>query len=222
MKLLKEFVDIKDLSIINEDVDVNGTKEKVIRLKGPFLEANQKNKNGRTYPRSVLEREVKRYNEEKIAKNRAVGTLDHEDTPQINLERISHKIESLVMEGDLGIGVAKLIDTPMGRIAKTIVSEGIILGISTRGVGSLEESGTVKDDFLLVCADLVADPSCSKALLDSVLENKEYIMDGDQIVEVAVRNLQKSVDKKYDPSSMSNYALRYMMKFLEDINKKTI
>jgi len=141
------------------------------------------------------------------------------NSPQINIDRISHVIESLVMEDNVGRGVARLIDTPMGRIAKTLVSEGIILGMSTRGVGSLN-GDRVGEEFQLLTVDLVLEPSCQQAFVEGVLENKEYIMDGDQIVEVAIRNLQKKVEKKYDPKSMSSNVLGYMNEFLRDIGRK--
>jgi hypothetical protein len=119
MKLIREFVDIGKCEVLKEDgIDANGNKTKVLKLKGPFLVADVRNKNNRIYPLSVIQREVKKYNEEKISKNRAVGTCDHEDSPQINLERISHIIESLVMENNVGIGVARVIDTPTGKILK--------------------------------------------------------------------------------------------------------
>lgn len=220
MKLIREFVDFKDLDVLKEDIEVDGKKDKIVRLKGTFLEADIKNKNGRTYSRDLLSREVKRYNEEKISKGRSIAELDHPDNPTVNLERVSHVIESLKMEENKGVGVARIIDTPMGRIAKTLVNEGIILGMSTRGVGSLDESGLVKEDFNLICVDIVADPSCQNAYVEGILENKEYIMDGDAIVEVAVNNLKKKVDKKYSPKSMSEHVLTYMLDFIDEINHK--
>jgi hypothetical protein len=164
LKLLREFIDYKDLKIIQEDSKVGCANSKNIRIEGPFLQAESENKNKRRYTKDLLEREIKRFNEEKISKNRALGELDHPPTPQINLDRVSHKIEKLVMEGNLGMGSAKLLDTPMGKIAKTLVIEGIILGISTRGVGTIDEkSGYVNDDFQLITADIVSDPSAPKA-----------------------------------------------------------
>jgi hypothetical protein len=218
MKLIREFVDIGQLEVLKEDsVDVNGNKSKVLKLKGPFLIADVRNKNNRIYPLSVIQREVKRFNEEKISKNRAVGTCDHEDSPQINLERISHVIESLVMEKNIGMGVARVIDTPTGKILKTLVNEGIVLGMSTRGIGTLQEDGTVNEDFALLSIDSVLDASGPGCFVEGILENKEYIIDGDKIVEVAVQNLQKKVDKKYDPKSMSSEVLSYMLDFLGEI-----
>jgi len=217
MKLLTEIVAFDKLEVIKEEVE----GKKIFRLKGPFLEAEIENKNGRVYSKDILVREVKDFFENKIKKNRSMGELDHPENPQINLERVSHVIESLEMKDNVGYGCAKLLDTPMGRIAKTLVDEGIIVGMSTRGVGTLDGK-TVKEDYKLITVDIVADPSAPNCFVEGVLENKEYIMDGDRIVEVAVQNLQKSVDKKYDPKSMSNHVLSYMMRFLEEIQQKKL
>ena len=216
MKLIKEMVDYKDLQIIKEDSVDTGKKH--FKLKGVFLEAEIKNRNGRIYPRPILEREVKKYNEEYIKTNRAIGELDHGETPSINLDRISHVIESLIMENDDGVGVLRLIDTPMGKIAQTLVSEKILLGVSTRGVGSLD-GDIVKEDYSLITpADLVFDPSAPKAFVESVLENKEWIREGDQWVSIAIDKLQKTVDKKY---SNSKEVLNFLIKdFLNDIKHK--
>lgn len=216
MKLLTEFVALDQLSVLVEESANGNDNEKIYRLKGPFLEAETKNRNGRIYPKELLVREVKRYNEEKISNHRAIGELDHPENPQINLERVSHIIESLVMDGNKGIGVARILDTPMGKIAKTLVKEGIILGMSTRGVGSLDGE-RVKEDFSLISIDAVADPSAASAFVEGVLENKDYILDGDQIVEVAVEKLKKEVDKKYSGKDLSEHTLRLLLGFINDI-----
>lgn len=220
MKLLCEFVDMSSLQLLTEE---DKEKKKVYRLKGPFMEATVKNKNGRIYPLEVLEREVKKYNEEKISKSRAMGEMDHPENPQINLERVSHIIESLKMDGNLAYGVARLIDTPMGRIAQTLVGEGVILGMSSRGVGSLD-GDKVKDDYCLITpGDIVCDPSAPSAFVEGVLENKEYIIGKDgEIVEVAIKKMKESVDKKYSGNNMSQNALRYMMNFLNDLRQKKV
>jgi len=217
MKLLTEMITFDKLQVIKEEVE----GKKIFRLKGPFLEAEIENKNGRVYSKDILVREVNDFVEGKIKKNRSMGELDHPENPQINLERVSHIIESLEMKDNVGYGVAKLIDTPMGRIAKTLVDEGIIVGMSTRGVGTLDGK-TVKEDYKLITVDIVADPSAPNCFVEGVLENKEYVIDGDRIVEVAVANLKKSVDKKYNPKSMSNDVLSYMMRFLEEIQQKKV
>jgi len=222
MKLIREYVDFKEMSVMVEDAtttdaDAGVEKKKHFKLKGVFLQSESKNRNGRIYSRDLLMREVTKYNEEKIKTSRAVGECDHPDSPQINLDRISHVIESLEMVGDDGVGVLRLIDTPMGKIAQTLVSENILLGVSTRGVGSLDGE-YVKDDYQLITpADLVYDPSASKAFVESVVENKEWIIDGNKWVEVAVANLKESMDKQYSGRNLSQHALRYMLNFMNEI-----
>lgn len=220
MKLIREFIDVQNLEVLKETVEEEGKKKNILKLKGPFLEADVRNKNNRIYPLTILQNEVKRYNDEMIAKNRAVGTCDHEESPQISLDRISHIIESLEMKGNIGYGVARVIDTPPGRILKTLVSEGIILGMSTRGVGELKEDGTVKEGFQLLGVDAVLQNSAPSCMVQGVLENKEYIMQGDQIVEVAVNNLKKNVEKNINPKTKSEDNLSILMAFLKDIEQK--
>lgn len=226
MKLLLEFIDFKDLQVIKEDIEVNGEKKRNYYLEGIMLQSQIKNRNGRIYPRAVLEREIINYNKEKIAKNLSVGTLDHGSTPNIDLDRISHVIISLRMEGDNGIGKARLLDTPCGRIAKVLVDEGIVLGMSTRGVGSLD-GDVVKDDFQLISIDLVNNPSAPKALVNAVVENTNWILKGDKWicengvckvsnVEKAVKELKKNVDKSMNSKMM----LEYCLNFINRINGK--
>jgi hypothetical protein len=195
MKLIREFIDLKDLEIIKEDAEVDGVKKKVFKLKGIMLQAECKNRNGRIYPKSIIEREVGKYVTDKIGKRQSVGTLDHGDTPNIDLDRISHVIEVLKMEGNNGIGCARLIDTPCGRIAKTLVEEGIVLGMSTRGVGSLEND-KVKDDFQLISIDLVNNPSAPQAFVESVLEAKDWILQGEKWIEVCKDGVCKLVKEE--------------------------
>jgi len=216
MKLLTEFVSFDKLEVLTEEEE----GKKVFRLRGPFLEAEIENKNGRVYSKDILVREVDDFVKNKIKMNRSMGELDHPENPQINLERVSHIIENLEMKDNVGYGSARIIDTPMGKIAKTLVDEGVIVGMSTRGVGSLDGK-TVKEDYKLITVDIVADPSAPNCFVEGVLENKEFIIDGDEIVEVAVRNLQKKVEKKYDPKSMSNHVLSYMLDFVNEIQRKT-
>ena len=157
MKLITE--QIEEVKFLTEDN--NGKKNHYIQ--GVFLQGEIKNRNGRVYPIDILEREVSRYTTENISKNRALGELGHPEGPTVNLDRASHKIESLVREGNNYIGKAKLLDTPMGQIAKSLLDEGVSLGVSSRGVGSLREMGGanyVRDDYqLATAADIVADPS---------------------------------------------------------------
>jgi len=208
MKLLAEFIDFKNLETISEG--------KSFHIKGPFLQSEVKNKNGRIYSKELYSREVERFNEEKIKTNRALGELDHPSTPSINLNRVSHKIESLVMEGNDGIGTAKILDTPMGRIATSLIQEGIVLGVSSRGVGTLSGNCKINDDYRLITIDLVADPSAPGTFVNGILESKNFIIDGDSIVEVAVNELEKNVNGK---RLQSKELLKYLKNFLQNIQK---
>lgn len=221
MKLLIENIDPASLEIITENVvGDGGEKKKIYRLKGPFLGANEKNRNGRIYPIELLVREVKKYNEDCISKNRAIGTLDHDQTPQINLDRVSHIIESLVMDGNIGFGVAKIIDTPCGRIAQNLMDAGIQLGMSTRGVGSIN-GDTVGEDFQLISAgDIVQMPSCQRAYVESVIEGREWIASGNTFVEVAIDDLKKKLDARSDHFGSSKLTLNYLNDFISKIKNK--
>ena len=173
MKLITE--QIEEVKFLTEDSD--GKKNHYIQ--GVFLQGEIKNRNGRVYPIDILEREVSRYNEQNIVKNRALGELGHPEGPTVNLDRASHKIESLIREGNNYIGKAKLLDTPMGQIAKSLLDEGVSLGVSSRGVGSLREMGGanyVRDDYqLATAADIVADPSAPDAFVEGIMEGKDWI-----------------------------------------------
>jgi hypothetical protein len=191
MKLITEYVDFDELEVFTESTE-DGTK-KNLKIKGPFMGAEIKNRNGRIYPRELLEREVARFTMEKIDKKRAMGELDHPPVPQLNLDRVSHLIESLEMEGNKVIGVAKILDTPMGNIAKSLIESGVNLGTSSRGIGTLK-GNTVNPDFKLLTVDIVGDPSYTEAYVEGILENKEYIIQGNDIIEVAVSNLKTNLD----------------------------
>jgi len=218
MKLLREYVPYNNIKMISEEVE----GKKNYFLKGPFLEANVKNRNGRKYMQETLDREVKDFYETKIKTKRSMGELDHPPEPTINLDRISHVITDLKMEGNIGYGVAKLLNTPCGQIAKALVDDGIQLGMSTRGVGTLD-GDLVKDDFKLITIDIVADPSASTAFVEGVLENKNYIVgDNGEIVEAAVEQLQRNMDKAvrenvFDKASFSAATLDYMKEFINSI-----
>lgn len=217
MKLITEFIDISELKIIKESCSEGGCKsEKDVFLEGPFLQAEVKNRNGRIYPLPLCEREVKKLNEEKISKNRLLGELDHPASPQINLDRVSHKIDKLEMRGNIGYGRAKLLNTPMGKIARALVDEGIVLGMSTRAVGTIDEkTGIVNDDLMICSVDCVADPSAPKAFVDAVMESKEWILQNGVFVESAYNKLEKSMD-----CGGSKNAYDAMMTFLNDISRK--
>ena len=214
-QLLTEFVDMNSLSIITERAE--GTHDPIYKIKGIMLQAEAKNKNGRMYPLAILEKEVKRYSDEKIKTRRAMGQLEHCQDPQIHLDRVSHLIEDLHMEGNDGFGTAKLIDTPMGRIAMTLVKENILLGMSTRGVGTMESNGTVNPDYQIAAIDLIADPSAPKAFVEGIVESKNWIIGPDgMFIEAAISSMKKAVDVSFSAVSAS----AAMSDFLAEINSK--
>ena len=161
-------------------VEENGKGGKEHFIEGVFMQAERKNRNGRVYPHAVLSKEVNRYNNEYVNKNRAFGELGHPDSPTINLDRVSHMITSLKADGNNFIGKAKILDTPNGKIVKSLLDGGASLGVSTRGVGSLKPANgyqLVQDDFhLATAADIVADPSAPEAFVRGIMENAEWIM----------------------------------------------
>ena len=175
MKLISE--EINNAEYLIEET--NGKKD--YKIKGIFLQSELKNRNGRVYPKDVLENEVKRYNQEFVNKKRAFGELGHPDGPTINLERVSHMITKLYPDGNNFIGEAKIMNTPYGKIVKGLIDEGAQLGVSSRGVGSLVQRGgvnVVKDDFYIAtAADIVADPSAPDAFVEGIMEGKEWVWD---------------------------------------------
>ena len=196
MKLISE--SIEDIEYITED-DAEGKKN--YRIKGVFLQAEIKNRNGRIYPMPVLEKEVSRYNKEYIQKKRAFGELGHPDGPTVNLERVSHMITSLHPDGKNFIGEAKITDTPYGKIVKNLIDEGAKLGVSSRGMGSLEPrrgAQVVKDDFYLAtAADIVADPSAPNAFVEGIMEGREWIWQNGAVKEMDIEAYRKELDRKY-------------------------
>lgn len=219
MKLLIETIDPMALQLIKEDIMDGEIKKRIYKLRGPYLASNLKNRNGRVYARETLMREVANYYENYIKVNRSVGTLDHDSTPNIALDRVSHVIEDLKMDGDIGYGTARVIDTPCGRIAQNLMEAGIQLGMSTRGVGSLSGE-MVGDDFNLLSVDIVQQPSCQHAYVESVVEGRDWIAQGDKFVEAAIDNLKRKMDKRYDKFGQSAIALNYLNEFLAEIGKK--
>ena len=195
MKLISEHLD--DIEFITED-DAEGKKN--YRIKGVFMEADIKNRNNRMYPMNVLEKEVKRYNKEYIQQKRAFGELGHPDGPTVNLERVSHMITKLYPNGKQFVGEAKIMDTPYGKIVKNLIDEGAKLGVSSRGMGSLEprrDMHVVKDDFYLAtAADIVADPSAPNAFVEGIMENKEWIWDNGVVKEVNIAKYRAELRKE--------------------------
>jgi len=199
MKLISE--SIEDIDYLIEDDD---TGKKNYKIRGPFLQAEVKNRNGRIYPMHILEKEVGRYNKEYIQKNRAFGELGHPDGPTVNLERVSHMITSLHADGTDFIGEAKIMDTPYGKIVKNLIDEGAKLGVSSRGMGSLvpmRGAQVVKDDFYLAtAADIVADPSAPNAFVEGIMEGKEWVWDNGAVKEMDIDAYKKELSKKYQRS----------------------
>ena len=195
MKLISEHLD--DIEFITED-DAEGKKN--YRIRGVFMEADIKNRNNRMYPMNVLEKEVKRYNKEYIQQKRAFGELGHPDGPTVNLERVSHMITKLYPNGKQFVGEAKIMDTPYGKIVKNLIDEGAKLGVSSRGMGSLEprrDMHVVKDDFYLAtAADIVADPSAPNAFVEGIMENKEWVWDNGVVREVDIAKYRAELRKE--------------------------
>ena len=194
MKLISE--SIEDVDYLIEDDE----GKKNYKIRGPFLQAEIKNRNGRIYPMPILEKEVNRYNKEYIQKNRAFGELGHPDGPTVNLERVSHMITALHPDGTNFIGEAKIMDTPYGKIVKNLIDEGAKLGVSSRGMGSLAPqrgAHVVKDDFYLAtAADIVADPSAPNAFVEGIMEGKEWVWDNGIVKEVQIAEYRKELSKK--------------------------
>ena len=194
MKLITE--QIEEIEILQES---SADGKKYLYIKGPFLQAEIANRNGRWYSKDIMEREVKRYSDQYIKQGRALGELGHPDGPTVNLDRVSHKIIELVPEGNNFIGKAKILDTPMGNIAKNLLGEGGKLGVSSRGIGSLEERNGVKfvkDDFMLAtAADIVADPSAPDAFVQGIMEGKEWVWNNGMLHEVEVNNIKNYVSE---------------------------
>lgn len=192
MKLMTEVVDSHDVKFITEGT----AHEKKYIIEGPFVQAEVKNRNGRIYRAAILEREIIRYNEEFVSKNRAVGELDHPPTPTVSYKEACHLITKLEFNKDdnIGYGRATILDTPIGRIAKSLMDGGVRLAVSSRGVGSLQE-GYVGEDFRLLTVDIVSNPSAPSAFVEGILENKEFIIKDNMIVEVAIEQLEEAISK---------------------------
>ena len=193
MKLIREEIETAKVTITEGK---NGKKNHFIE--GVFLQGEIKNRNGRMYPISTLQREAVNYNKKYIEKGRALGELGHPDCPTINLDRVSHLITSLKQEGNNYVGKARLLDTPMGNIAKNLIDEGVKLGVSSRGLGTIRERDGVKvvmDDFMLAtAADIVADPSAPDAFVNGIMEGKEWIYNNGSVQEQTVEQIKKRID----------------------------
>ena len=193
MKLITET--IEDVQVLTEEK--NGKKD--YKIKGVFMQADIKNRNGRIYPVETLAKEVRRYSKEFIEKKRAFGELGHPDGPTVNLERVSHMITSLKPEGKNFIGEAKVMDTPYGKIVKNLIDEGAVLGVSSRGMGSIQQQGgrnlVGKDFYLATAADIVADPSAPDAFVEGIMEGKEWVWDNGVLKSVTVEQYKSEIEK---------------------------
>ena len=214
MKLITET--IEEVKVISEEK--NGVK--TLFIQGPFLVAETKNKNGRIYREHTLKNEVNRYNEEYVKKNRAFGELGHPDSPSINLDRVSHLITDLRQEGNIFVGKAKILETPMGKIAKSLLEGGATLGVSSRGMGSLKvENGinVVQDDYYLAtAADIVADPSAPGAFVQGIMENKEWVFVNGVLCEMEVEQMKNEI-KRAKKSQLEEIKLRQFETFLSKL-----
>lgn len=216
MKLITE--EINKVEFIVEEI---GGKKSMF-IEGVFLQTEQPNRNKRVYKRNVMEREVKRYTEQYINNGRALGELGHPDGPTVNLDRVSHKIVSLTQEGNNFIGKAKLLETPMGKIAKNLVEEGVTLGVSSRGIGSLSETRQgyklVGEDFMLAtAADIVADPSAPDAFVQGIMEGKEWVMVGGILKEQEIDATRSTINKLVVTRELEEKKIQLFQNFLSNL-----
>ena len=215
MKLISEA--IQDVEYICEEKE-NGKKD--YKIRGIFMQGDIKNRNGRIYPKDVLMKEVGNYNRKFVDENRAFGELGQPDGPTVNLERVSHLVTSLKPDGSNVLGEARILETPMGKIVKTLMDEGTKLGVSSRGMGSLDERNGakyVRDDFYLAAAaDIVADPSAPNAFVEGVMEGKEWVWNNGSLIEAHVAEVKKKFDVKKRQRQANMEALEFA-KFLKKL-----
>ena len=216
MKLIREEIEQVEFIVENK----NG--KKFLYIEGVFLQGNIKNRNGRMYPMETLRREVARYNENHVAQGRALGELGHPDGPTVNLDRVSHKIISLRESGNNIIGKAKILSTPMGKIAESLISEGVKLGVSSRGIGSLrmtrEGINVVGEDFMLAtAADIVADPSAPDAFVEGIMEGREWVFDGGILREKLVEKTYKRINTLVDQRTLDENKAALFQDFLNSL-----
>jgi hypothetical protein len=217
MKLITE--EIESVQVITEGTG----KSQKLYIQGPFLQSECVNRNGRMYPRSIMEREVNRYTEQYVNKGRALGELGHPDGPTVNLDRVSHKIVSLTCEGNNWIGKAQILSTPMGKIAESLLKEGVTLGVSSRGIGSLRENvkggyKEVGEDFMLAtAADIVADPSAPDAFVSGIMEGKEWVWDGGILKERAAERAYKRINTLVDQRQLEENKIQLFSEFLNSL-----
>ena len=216
MKLITE--EIESVQVLTETV--NG--KKALYIQGPFLQTEVVNRNGRMYRLPVMEREVKRYTEQYVNKGRALGELGHPDGPTVNLDRVSHKIVSLQREGNNFIGKAQILSTPMGKIAESLLKEGVTLGVSSRGIGSVKPNNEgyteVGEDFMLAtAADIVADPSAPDAFVHGIMEGKEWVWDGGILKEKRAQNIKNKINTLVDQKRLEEHKIELFNEFLNSL-----
>ena len=216
MKLIRE--EIETVEFVTEER--NGKKS--LYIEGVFLQGNIKNRNGRMYPIDTLRREVGRYNESNIVTGRALGELGHPDGPTVNLDRVSHKIMSLRESGSNFIGKAKILNTPMGQIAASLIGEGVKLGVSSRGIGSLKPTkegfNVVGDDFMLAtAADIVADPSAPDAFVEGIMEGKEWVWEGTTLRERLAARTKSKIERLTEQKRLEEQKLNVFNEFINSL-----
>jgi hypothetical protein len=216
MKLITE--EIQKVEFVTEG---KGPQRKMY-IEGVFLQGDICNRNGRMYPMETLSREVKRYNETFVCKGRALGELGHPDGPTVNLDRVSHKIVSLEQDGTNFRGKAQLLETPMGKIAKSLIGEGVCLGVSSRGVGSLKMTNEghkiVGEDFMLAtAADIVADPSAPDAFVQGIMEGKEWVWEGGILREKLAESAKRRINTLVDEKRLQEHKIQLFQEFLSNL-----
>ena len=218
MKLIAEFTE-NHLEVLTEE---NDKGEKTYAIEGIFMQAEQKNRNGRIYPKDVMVKAVNKYDDEQVSKGRAVGELNHPEGPTVNLDKVSHKIESLHWEGNDVMGKATILETPMGKIVKGLLDGGVSLGVSTRGMGSLKNGNdamVVQPDFMLNAVDIVQDPSAPSAFVNGVMEGVEWVWNNGIIEAQTIEQMETEI-KKTPRSDLYETQVREFKNFLSLLKTK--
>ena len=219
MKLIAEYTE-QNLEVLTEQDEKSGKKKYIIE--GIFMQAEQKNRNGRIYPKPVMEKALGKYNSEQVSKGRAVGELNHPEGPTVNLDKVSHKIESLKWKGNDVVGKATILETPMGKIVKGLLDGGVNLGVSTRGMGSLKNGSDamiVQEDFMLNAVDIVQDPSAPSAFVNGVMEGVEWVWNNGIIEAQTIEQMETEI-KKAPRSDLYETQVREFKNFLSLLKSK--
>ena len=219
MKLIAEYTE-QNLEVLTEQDEKSGKKKYIIE--GIFMQAEQKNRNGRIYPKPVMEKALGKYNSEQVSKGRAVGELNHPEGPTVNLDKVSHKIESLKWKGNDVVGKATILETPMGKIVQGLLDGGVNLGVSTRGMGSLKNGNDamiVQEDFMLNAVDIVQDPSAPSAFVNGVMEGVEWVWNNGIIEAQTIEQMETEI-KKAPRSDLYETQVREFKNFLSLLKSK--